>query len=326
MSVVYVRNNQGEFESVGSGGATTDITLSQVGKPADAGAVGDAIAELSKRNTLNYDESIIDLSIDGQVITYVKGDGSQHEIITQDTDTIYSAAGSDLGLVQSGGDVTISDGVITVNDYSHNHAIVDVDDLDTELASKVPITRTINNQALSDDITLTASDVGADVSGAAASALTEAKSYADIKVADLVNSAPETLDTLGELATALQENASVVDTLNAAIGNKANASDLTAHIGDTANPHGVTAEQVRAVSYNVQALTDEQRAQALENLGAAATSHTQSASTITDGIFAGEVSANSSAQTPGASLIRNSRLVTEDTDPTVNGEICWMHE
>jgi len=40
-------------------------------------------------------------------------------------------------------------------------------------------------------------------------------------IADLVNSAPETLDTLGELATVLQENESVVNTLNAAIGNKA---------------------------------------------------------------------------------------------------------
>ena len=38
----------------------------------------------------NYDESIIGLSIDGQVITYIKGDGSTHTIVTQDTDTTYS--------------------------------------------------------------------------------------------------------------------------------------------------------------------------------------------------------------------------------------------
>lgn len=38
----------------------------------------------------NYDESIIGLSIDGQVITYIKGDGSQHTIVTQDTDTTYT--------------------------------------------------------------------------------------------------------------------------------------------------------------------------------------------------------------------------------------------
>lgn len=47
MAVTYVRNEQGEFELVGPGGATTDITLSQGGKPADAGAVGSAISNLS---------------------------------------------------------------------------------------------------------------------------------------------------------------------------------------------------------------------------------------------------------------------------------------
>lgn len=46
------------------------------------------------------------------------------------------------------------------------------------------------------------------------------ENYVDTKVADLVNSAPSTLDTLGELATALQENESVVNTVNAAITNK----------------------------------------------------------------------------------------------------------
>lgn len=72
--------------------------------------------------------------------------------------------------------------------------------------------------------------------------------YVDQKVSDLVNSAPETLDTLGELATALQENKGVTDALDAAIGNKANASDLSAHIGNKENPHNVTAEQIGAIT------------------------------------------------------------------------------
>lgn len=54
------------------------------------------------------------------------------------------------------------------------------------------------------------------------------ETYVDTKVANLVNSAPTTLDTLGEVATAIQNNATVVDALNSAIGNKANASDVTA--------------------------------------------------------------------------------------------------
>lgn len=45
--------------------------------------------------------------------------------------------------------------------------------------------------------------------------------YVDEKIAGLVDSAPETMDTLGELAAALQENSDVVDVLNEAIVNKA---------------------------------------------------------------------------------------------------------
>lgn len=51
MATTYVRNDQGEFELVGPGTATTDITLSQLGKPADAAAVGSA---LSNYATLAY--------------------------------------------------------------------------------------------------------------------------------------------------------------------------------------------------------------------------------------------------------------------------------
>lgn len=46
------------------------------------------------------------------------------------------------------------------------------------------------------------------------------KDYIDNKISDLVNSAPETLDTLGELATAIQENDDLIVILNNAIANK----------------------------------------------------------------------------------------------------------
>lgn len=80
--------------------------------------------------------------------------------------------------------------------------------------------------------TYTATEVGADPTGSSAKALTDAKSYADKKVADLVNGAPGTMDTLKEVSDALDANKDVVDALNAAIGNKANQSDLTAHTGN----------------------------------------------------------------------------------------------
>jgi hypothetical protein len=47
---------------------------------------------------------------------------------------------------------------------------------------------------------------------------------------------------------------------------------------------------------------------------------------VTAGTFAGQVVANASGQDAGTSLLRNSKLVSADTDPTVNGEICWTYE
>ena len=68
--------------------------------------------------------------------------------------------------------------------------------------------------------------------------LEEAKSYTDTKVADLVGTAPTTLDTLQEVAVAIQENESVVEALNSAIGNKANASDIPTKVSDLTNDSG----------------------------------------------------------------------------------------
>ena len=61
------------------------------------------------------------------------------EITIAATDTTYSAAGSSLGLVKSGGDVSISSGVITVNDDSHNHTIANIDDLQDKLDAKASV-------------------------------------------------------------------------------------------------------------------------------------------------------------------------------------------
>lgn len=68
-------------------------------------------------------------------------------------DTTYSAAGTSLGLVKSGGDVTITSGVITVSDDSHNHVIGNIDNLQATLDSKVD---KVNGKGLStNDLTAT---------------------------------------------------------------------------------------------------------------------------------------------------------------------------
>lgn len=59
----------------------------------------------------------------------------------------------------------------------------------------------------------------------------QATGYTDRKIADLINGAPSTLDTLGEIATAMNTNKSVVEALDAAIGTKANQVEMESLFG-----------------------------------------------------------------------------------------------
>lgn len=72
-----------------------------------------------------------------------------------------------------------------------------------------------------------------DASGSAASALTSANAYTDSKIDALVgDGASTTLDTIGEISAAIEDNQEAIDLLNSAIANKANVIDLNAHAND----------------------------------------------------------------------------------------------
>ena len=119
----------------------------------------------------------------------------------------------------------------TVADDSHNHIIGNVDGLQTALNAKAPLaspklTGTPKAPTATAGTNTTQIATTAFVTTAVSTAESSAKSYTDTKVANLVNSAPETLDTLGELATALSENVEVTTALNTAIGSKANNSEV----------------------------------------------------------------------------------------------------
>ena len=93
------------------------------------------IAADSKTDTLEI--------VAGSNIT-ITPDETSDKITIAATNSTYGAAGSSLGLVKSGGDVTISEGVITVNDDSHAHTISNVDGLQSALDEKSSITHTHN--------------------------------------------------------------------------------------------------------------------------------------------------------------------------------------
>lgn len=78
------------------------------------------------------------------------------------------------------------------------------------------LSETSKNPVQNKVITQKINDISSDV----VSAENRQKSYTDTKIADLINGAPSTLDTLGEIADAMANNQNVVTALESAIGNK----------------------------------------------------------------------------------------------------------
>ena len=139
--------------------------------------------------------------------------------------------------------LTVGENIYEVVDEAARNGVSNLNTLVGNTSVKSQIDSAIEHKA-DDEHTHTANEVGADPSGSAANALSSAKSYTDTKISDLINSAPTTLDTLGEIATAMKENDNVVSALDTAVGTKANASDLTSHTENKSNPHGVTLSQL----------------------------------------------------------------------------------
>lgn len=120
MPVTYVRNQNGEFELVGPGGASTDITLSQVGKPADAAAVGEA---LSGYATEAYVSSQINTKVDkvdGKGLStndYTTAEKTKLSGIATGANkyTLPTATSSVLGGVKIGSNITSNSGTISLS-------------------------------------------------------------------------------------------------------------------------------------------------------------------------------------------------------------------
>ena len=81
------------------------------------------------------------------------------------------------------------------------------------------------------------SDANKPVSTAQQKAINDAyansNAYTDKKIADLINGAPETLDTLKEIADAIESSKTVEEALNKAIGIKANQTELDSHTNNS---------------------------------------------------------------------------------------------
>lgn len=101
----------------------------------------------------------------------------------------------------------------------------------------------------------------------------------------------------------------------------ANALYLTPEEAIDLSTLGVTAtaqelNYVDGVTSNIQTQLDSK----------AFSNHNHAANAITGGNLAGTVRAGTSYQTPSSIILRNSGLFSTDTNPTINGEICWTYK
>lgn len=140
---------------------------------------------------------------------------------------VLPSAGTSLGGVKTGGDVTISSGIITVNDDSHNHIISNVDGLQSALDSKAASGHDHNS------IYYTETEVDTLLSGKANASHGTHVSYSTTAP---VMDGTASVGTAGTVARS--DHKHPTDT------SRASQSDLNTHTSNKSNPHGVTLAQL----------------------------------------------------------------------------------
>ena len=123
----------------------------------------------------------------------------------------------------------------------------------TALDAKVPNTRTVNGKALSENITLKASDIGADASGTAANQITShnisTTAHNDIRLLitgltnrlnALANSDDTTLDQMKEVVAYIKDNRALIESVTT---NKVNVSDIINNLTTNVSNQPLSAAQ-----------------------------------------------------------------------------------
>lgn len=145
--------------------------------------------------------------------------------------------------------------------------------VNSALSGKVPTTRTVNGKALSSNITLSASDVGADSAGSASSALASAKTYADSAASsaattvknDLLNGAGAAYDTLKELGDLISANDTAIDALETVAAGKADKSHTHSNYASTVTTTG-SGNAITSISQSGNTITATKGATFLTSL------------------------------------------------------------
>lgn len=176
---------------------------------ADITALGIPAQDTTYTTFTTTKDGLVPKTTSSNTTDYLRRDGTWAS--PPDTEyTLPTATSTVLGGIKSGTDITIdASGNVSVNDNSHEHTIENVTGLQGALDAK---------------------ETPSGATAKASTAENNAKGYTDTKLAELVGSAPETLDTLHELAEALGEDPNFATTITNTLAQKTNK--FTQTIGD----------------------------------------------------------------------------------------------
>lgn len=232
-------------------------------------------------------------------------------------------AGTELGGVKSGGDVNITDGIITVKDDSHNHLISNIDGLQGILDGKASTSHNhsandINSGTLSSDRLPT---VPITKGGTGATTLEQVKQNLGIEENN-VFIATYNQTTNAEIEAAITEGKAVllyrIITLYggrkaASFGTLQRATSPTCHeFNASYAATGMSTVQHTYCKCENDVWTENARhTLVLSDNGSA---------------FSIPIKAYSNDIDTANAKIRNTAIVSTETAPTNNGEICWLYE
>ena len=176
---------------------------------------------------------------------------SEYSVVGHDHDEDYASidhAHSDYATTTALDEVSAVVSGKANTSHSHDDTYYTETEVDTKLAGKADTSHTHTGVY--------------DANGAAASALTSANAYTDSKIDALVGEgASTTLDTIGEISSAIEDNQDAIDLLNSAIANKANV----------AHTHAVS--DVIDLQEALDAKASNSHTHTASDIGAAASSH-----------------------------------------------------
>ena len=213
-------------------------------------------------------------------------------------------------------------GAMTINSDSHI-VLTPASGSSVKWGSDILATQTYADQAQTDaeayaDSLATNYDAAGSATSAAAQALSDANDYTDTAVSNLVDSAPDLLNTLGELATALQENPDIISDLQDIAAGKQDTLTPGSNIDITGSTISVTGLDSADISdFNTAALSAT--SSAYDVSGAAASAYSDAVD-YADGL-ASNYDAAGAASSAAATALQDAKDYADalDTDDVSEG-------